>query len=167
MKPELIKLTALSGNHERYWAHLVAGMLKRGATKAACVIIEHFDRGRMEFLTLLADAIKDGAKWEPSTCRRRQIEAWDAAVVLDEQATGNPWIKPTLGQWKKQFQKLFPKAKLPADMTFRRTFKELKLPLAKERTGRPKGSRDKPNVERKLRSDKGKLRKNWLKKRRP
>jgi hypothetical protein len=159
MKPELIKLTALSGNRDRYWAHLAAGMLKRGATKAACVIINHFDTRRMEFLTLLADAIKDGAKWEPTTCRRRLIEAWDAAVVLDEQPTGNPWIKPTIGQWKKKFRALFPNVKTPADMTFRKASNELKLPLAKGAIGRPKGSKDRHGMKRKRRN-------NWLKKRR-
>jgi len=159
MKPELVKLVSLCSNKERLHAYEVARYLRRGDNEAAYGIMGLF-AGNPQFLKLVLDAYKDAASWEPTTFRRRQIEAYSAAYHLaGRTGKGFDWTaRPTLGQWKDQFRTLFTKAKLPTDMTFRRTSTELGLPLAKERTGRPKGSRD---------SKKRTRRKNWLKKRRP
>jgi hypothetical protein len=154
LKPGAVKLIALQNDDERQCAVMVAGMLKRGSYETAGIFIDglgkHFGSRRLA-LELVADAIKNGSQFEPTASRRRQIEAWDAAWCKHR---GDNAVMPTLAQVKDEFKRLFPKARLPADRTFRRTFRELDLPLSSQ-IGRRKGSKDK--IKRKRRPP------NWLK----
>lgn len=129
-------------------------MWKSRAYKAAGAIIDSFGSRRKEFLDLVAEAVKESASWEPTDFRRRQIEAWGAAYAQTGRTKNrfDPFAEPTLQQVKAEFVRLFPKAKLPADSTFRQTFRELGLPLAKDKGGRPKGSPDSYKRKRKWRS---------------
>ena len=146
---------ALRSNHERYWAYMVSRDLKRGKYELAGIMIDSFGSRRLEFLQLVADAIKYGekAKWDPTTVRRRIIEAWGAACLAAQQSyraergingmtLGVMDVAPTLAQVKQQFRKLFRKEKLPGEKAFERAFRELSLPWIKSEPGRPKGSKD-------------------------
>jgi hypothetical protein len=146
VKPELVKLLALRSkrNEARRSAYLTA-LMWTGTPhgyKAACRMIARLGRERPNFLDLIANAIKGGSQFEPTTPRRRQIEAWWAAYCLalgPEKGPINVLARPTLPLVKQEFKRLFPKARLPVDRTFRRTFAEIGLPLEREPSGRPPG----------------------------
>jgi hypothetical protein len=153
VKPKYIKLTALGSNPERKFAYQWAQVLKGGGVDTFCIVLKNFFAtfdSRARFLQLVVDAIKDGANWEPTTDRRRQIGAWDAALSAANRSMNmangtkgfNLGAAPTLREVKEHFKRLFPKAKLLCDSAFRRTFEELGLPLRRDTTGRPPGSKD-------------------------
>jgi hypothetical protein len=113
----------------------------------------------MDFLKLVADALKNGSQFEPTTCRRRLILAHDAAwlmAVRKRVAHGRVSIRdlkpPKLQEWKNQYERLFPKARLPADSTFYRAAKELSLLYSSSQIGRPPGSRDQDHRKHRLKS---------------
>jgi hypothetical protein len=156
MKPGAVRLLALQNDDNRQTAVMVAGMLMRRSYETAGIFIDSLANSlgsRRLALELVADAIKNGDQFEPTYTRRRQIEAWDAAWC--KHRGDNIAVMPTLPQVKHEFKRLFPKEKLPADVTFGRTFRELELLVRTERIGRPLGAKDK--MKRKRR------RPSWLK----
>lgn len=150
-----VKLTGVSGNHARYFAYLVTLALRRGDYEDVGVLMRGFCNSKPTagFLELVADAIKDGSQFEPTSCRRRLIQAHDAAYLIavkravrtrddGKRYVSVPDLKPpTLQDWKTQFEELFTDVPLPADSTFRRAAGKLSL-LYFAPKGRPPGSKD-------------------------
>lgn len=138
--PATVKAMALYGDRDRFWANQVAIMLQRGLYQDAGALIENCKRNDHSFLSLVAEAIKDGSKFQPTATRRRLIVAWIAAA----QKHARDFIpKPkSLQEWNEEFEDLFPDVRLPTDATFLRAARELHLLYGKARAGRPKGSRD-------------------------
>jgi hypothetical protein len=164
-----LNLISLSGSTTRYSAYLVALCLWHGDCDDAQEIIDRFrdkdDPEAADFLKLVADALRDGAQFQPTSCRRRLILAHDAAWLeaarrclrkyrvehgntrrhKDEHGRVHRWFDalkpPTLQEWKTQFKEMYPQASLPKDSTFRRAAGELRL-LYSRQTGRPLGSKD-------------------------
>jgi hypothetical protein len=157
-----VKLKGLRDDDDaRYFAYLVALGLWRGDYEDAGVVIDQFRKSgphAMNFLKLVADALKNGSQFEPTTCRRRLIIAHDAAWLVAVKkcvVRGRVSIRdlkpPTLQQWKNQHERRFSQAGLPADSTFYRAAKELSL-LYSPQIGRPPGSRDQEHRKRSLKS---------------
>lgn len=164
-----LNLISLSGSADRYSAYLVALCLWHGDCEDAGEIIDRFrdkdDPEAADFLKLVADALRGGAQFQPTSFRRRLILAHDAAWLVtaqrclrkyraehgntrsykDEHGRVHRWFDalkpPTLQEWKTQFKEMYPKAPLPSDPTFRRAAGELRL-LYSGQTGRPLGSKD-------------------------
>ena len=143
MKPELVKLMSLNGSRQRYYACLTALALRSGANGVAHFYIGMFDCD-LRFLKLVVEACEGSANFEPTTVRRRIIEAWSVAYHRAGRRPGgiDPFRFPTLNQVKKEFEDRYPNAKIPGDETFRRAFRELKLGIHRQKAGRRKGIKD-------------------------
>jgi hypothetical protein len=156
-----VKLKGLRDDDARYFAYLVALGLWRGDYEEAGAVIDWFRKSSphaMDFLKLVADALKNGSQFEPTTCRRRLILAHDAAwlvavkkCVVHGRVSIRDLKPPTLQEWKNQYERLFPKARLPADSTFYRAAKGLSL-LYSPQIGRPRGSSDQDQRKHRLKS---------------
>jgi hypothetical protein len=146
---EGITVTALRNDPALYCAYIAALWLRARAYKFAGQLIDGCRKkwSDLDFLGLVADALKDGPQFQPTTTRRRLIEAYAAAwtAKAERESTGivldfiNHTL--TLQEWKIQFKEMFPKASLPDGSTFRRAARELHL-LYSRQTGRPLGSKD-------------------------
>ena len=152
MKPRAVTLIALQNDDARQCAVMVASMLKRRSYETAGIFIDSLAEhvgSRTFALELVADAIKNASEFDPSSSRRRQIEAYDAAWLRHR--GDNIAAVPTLPQWKHEFERLFPGTRLLSDAAFHRTSRELDLPLRRTRFGRPFGSKDEKKRKRRTR----------------
>ena len=147
MKPRIVKLTALQGNEDRYWAYVAALHLAARAFDAfGAMIALRADEDIPEFLELVAKAwAEKPSKFNLTPTGENIIKAHHAAYLIAGR-TGNgfdPLVTPALLEIKTQFAVLFgrkppenrrhwiaaleEKKVIPSDQTFRKTLKRLKL----------------------------------------
>jgi hypothetical protein len=156
MTAEEINLTALRGDKALYSAYVAALWLRARIYEPACQIIDSYRKKRPDFLELVADALKDAARFEATPTRHRLIVTHAAAWMAKakREGKGGPILDllkntPTLQEWKESFR---PNERLPSDLTFRRASRELGCLPYRKAGGRPRGSKD---------QIKRKRRKNW------
>jgi hypothetical protein len=89
----------------------------------------------------------------------RTIQAWYAAKSLaGRRGNGSDlFVNPSFEEVRTQFIRLFPKIKVPAEWTIRKTLQRRGLPLRTIRPGRPKGSKDTYKRERRNNSHRNRL----------